>query len=248
MTATLKTTIIQEPSSATANMTLDTSGGVAFGQNLSVAGTATFTGAATFTGGSSSLKLNGSTSGTTTLSPSATASGTITLPAGTGTVAVNGVSSSVVSGTAVAATSGTSIDFTSIPSWVKRITVMFNNISTSGTNSLSVKAGTSGGIDSTNYTSNRGVINNTSVFVISTTTSFDLASFATAAILNKGHIILTNISGNIWVASGCITDSGTQMSGFAGTVSLTGVLTTIRVTSIGSTDTFDAGSVNIFYE
>lgn len=39
MTATLKTTIIQEPSSATANLTLDTSGGVTVGQNLTVTGT-----------------------------------------------------------------------------------------------------------------------------------------------------------------------------------------------------------------
>ena len=39
MTATLKTTVIQEPSSATANMTLNTSGGVTIGQNLTVAGT-----------------------------------------------------------------------------------------------------------------------------------------------------------------------------------------------------------------
>ena len=32
-------------------------------------------------------------------------------------------------GTAVASTSGTSIDFSSIPSWVKRVTVMFNGSS-----------------------------------------------------------------------------------------------------------------------
>ena len=38
MTATLKTSVIQEPSSATANITLDTSGGVTVGQNLTVTG------------------------------------------------------------------------------------------------------------------------------------------------------------------------------------------------------------------
>ena len=43
MTATLKTTIIQEPSSATANMTLDTAGNVSFG---AVATTNTITSAA----------------------------------------------------------------------------------------------------------------------------------------------------------------------------------------------------------
>ena len=44
-------------------------------------------------------------------------------------------------GTAVASTSGTSVDFTSIPSWVKRITVMFNGVSTSGTSNPLVQLG-----------------------------------------------------------------------------------------------------------
>ena len=39
-------------------------------------------------------------------------------------------------GTFVATTSGTFVDFTGIPSWVKRITVMFNGFSTSGTSAL----------------------------------------------------------------------------------------------------------------
>ena len=50
MVATLKTGVIQEPSSSTANLTLDASGGVTVGQNLSVTGTTTFTGGSTFTG------------------------------------------------------------------------------------------------------------------------------------------------------------------------------------------------------
>lgn len=47
MVALLKTTQIQEPSSATVNLTLDTSGGVSVGQNLSITGTTSFTGNAT---------------------------------------------------------------------------------------------------------------------------------------------------------------------------------------------------------
>ena len=44
MPALLKTTQIQEPSSATIKLALDTSGGVTAGQNLTVTGTTTFTG------------------------------------------------------------------------------------------------------------------------------------------------------------------------------------------------------------
>jgi hypothetical protein len=42
-----------------------------------------------------------------------------------GTTTIAAPSNIIKSGTAVASTSGTSIDFTSIPSWVKRVTVMF---------------------------------------------------------------------------------------------------------------------------
>jgi len=35
----------------------------------------------------------------------------------------------IVQATAVASTSGTSIDFTGLPSWIKRVTVMFSGVS-----------------------------------------------------------------------------------------------------------------------
>jgi hypothetical protein len=74
-----------------------------------------------------SIVLLGSTSGSCTLQEQAVAgTSVLTLPVGTGTVVANNVNSAIVSGTSVASTSGTSIDFTSIPSWVKRITVMFD--------------------------------------------------------------------------------------------------------------------------
>jgi len=59
--------------------------------------------------------LSGSATGTYTIAGTYTLAGTPTAGA-----------SLITSGTAVASTSGTSIDFTGIPSWVKRITVMFN--------------------------------------------------------------------------------------------------------------------------
>jgi hypothetical protein len=192
---------------------------------------------------------NGGTGVTTSTGSGANVLGTgptISSPTITGTPVMG--ASVITSATAVASTSGTSIDFTSIPSWVKRITVMLQNVSTNGTSNLMVRAGTSAGVDSTNYTSNRGTINNTSVFATTTTAGFDVASFASAAILNKGVVVLNNISGNIWVASGCVSDSGTQTSNFAGTVSLAGVLDRIRVTTVGGTDTFDSGSINIQFQ
>jgi len=72
--STVKATNIQEPNSATVNMVLTTSGGVAVGQNLSAAGTLSVTGTTTLTGSlASTLNL---VAGTTTVAPLDFASGT----------------------------------------------------------------------------------------------------------------------------------------------------------------------------
>jgi len=47
----------------------------------------------------------------------------------------------ITSMTAQASTSGTSIDFTSIPSWVKRVTVMYSGVSTNGTSNFLIQIG-----------------------------------------------------------------------------------------------------------
>jgi len=97
-----------------------------------------------------SIVLLGSTSGSCTLQEQAIAgTTTLTLPTFNGTVGL------LVSGTAVASTSNTSIDFTSIPAGVRRITVMFDAVSTSGTSNWLIQLGDSGGIENTGYLSVR---------------------------------------------------------------------------------------------
>ena len=65
-----------------------------------------------------------------------------------------------------------------------------------------------------------------------------------------GHMIFTNISGNVWVASHSLGDTSsfiTNMTG-GGNVTLSGTLDRVRITTVNGTDTFDAGSINIMYE
>ena len=56
----------------------------------------------------------------------------------------------LISGTAVASTSGTSIDFTGIPSWVKRVTVMFSGVSTNGASLPQIQIG-AGSVQTSGY-------------------------------------------------------------------------------------------------
>ena len=165
----------------------------------------------------------------------------------TGTLtATGGVTGSITRGTAVASTSGTSIDFTSLPTGIKRITVMFSGVSVSGTSNIQIQLGDAGGIEATGYL---GVaVNYSGSGASNPLTGFAIAS-ALAANLLSGHLILTNISGNIWVASGLLGTSNTTFAAYtAGNKTLSDVLDRVRITTVNGTDTFDAGSINIFYE
>lgn len=192
----------------------------------------------------SSVILTGDTSGTLTVSaPLVAGSNTLTLAAATGTL------SPLVSATAVTA-SGTSVDFTGIPSWAKRITVMFNGISTSGTSLPVVRLGTSGGFVITGYSGFGGGYAATSAAATMNTTGFtiyDNSPVATNTLI--GNLIINLLDNNVWVASYSIADSSRGfMKLGSGSVSLGATLTQVRLTTINGTDTFDAGSINIMYE
>jgi hypothetical protein len=197
-----------------------------------------------------SIVLQSSGGGQITVQEPATASNfTQSLPAGTGTVVVAGANSAIVHGTAVASTSGTSIDFTSIPSWVKRITVMFNGVSTSGTSIKQIQLGDAGGIETTGYLGTSLVLaDGSSVNAALITTGYGIRSGLAADVLN-GSVIISNVTGNVWAAQGSITDSS-RAAGYlvAGAKTLSDVLDRVRITTVNGTDTFDAGSINILYE
>lgn len=156
--------------------------------------------------------------------------------------------SRLISSTSVASTSGTSIDFTSIPSWVKRVTVMFDGVSTNGASSILIQLGDSGGVENTGY-SGGGVRFGTSTLAGATFTAGFGFNTTTAATLNSGNTVITNLSGNTWTASGNLGGSATEFVNIAsGSKTLSDTLTQLRITTVNGTDTFDAGSINILYE
>jgi len=163
-----------------------------------------------------------------------------------GTSGVLDNSGAFIAGTAVASTSGTSIDFTGIPSWVKRITVMFNDVSLSGTAYLAIQIG-SGSVSATGYLGGSG---NTGGGTVGNSTFFSLAPSSSAATTANGlyTIALINSSTNLWAISGTTYQTGYSMSLCGGSKPLSGTLDRIRITTSNGTDTFDAGSINILYE
>jgi hypothetical protein len=153
-----------------------------------------------------------------------------------------------------AASGQTAFIFTDIPSWVKRITIMFDGISTTGTSPVIVQIG----YDTTftaSYVSGSSVSGPTSGYslaVIETagyTLSFGPSGNVNAA-YRYGALTLNLFGNNLWTASGAI-NAGSS-TGFACSCSGSGFLTStldrVKITTLGGTDTFDAGNVNILYE
>jgi hypothetical protein len=153
----------------------------------------------------------------------------------------------ITSGTAVASTSGTAIDFITIPSTTKRITVMFAGVSTSGTSSHLLQLGTSAGVTTSGYICSAvRFFQSGTIATNNFTTGFGTNS--ADAGLYSGSIVISKFSGNNWVVQGNIGMDTTLFHVTAGSISLAAVLDRIRITTVNGTDTFDAGSINILYE
>jgi hypothetical protein len=193
------------------------------------------------------LNLSGDTTGNLAFTTQAGAN-TIAVPNVTGTIVVSGQNSAITQGTAVASTSGTSIDFTGIPSWVKRITVMFSNTSTNGVSPIMLQLGTSGGIQTTSYSSGASY-QGASAAGLTNTTGFIIGAAVAVADSTCGTMTLTSFGSNIWVESGVAATTTTQYTYLSGgSKSLGATLDRVRITTVNGTDAFDAGSINILYE
>ena len=202
------------------------SGSLAISSNLAVTGAATFSNTIAVTG-------------TSTLTGNVTTAGVFTDAVAT----IRPLVADTVRSATLAA-----VDFTGIPSWVRRITIMFNGVSTTGTSILMVQIG-SGSIVATGYTS---VGSGVAATVASTTSTagFIIGNTNHAPSLSSGSFVLTNISGNIWVGNGMVCLSAIPQTNFGtgNSPTLSGTLDRIRVTTVNGTDTFDAGTINILYE
>jgi hypothetical protein len=152
------------------------------------------------------------------------------------------------SGTVQATTGGTSIDFTGIPAGTKRIIVMFSAVSTTGTSQLIVQLGDSGGFEITGYA---GAIQTNGAGTTAFSSGFNVFDYGVNTQGANGQLILSllNSSTNLWVGSAiCADSSAARIVYGSGTKTLSDTITSLRITTVSGTPTFDAGSINILYE
>ncbi|MCH9834593.1 hypothetical protein K0U83_02980, partial [bacterium] len=181
--------------------------------------------------------LSQSGTGITTIVPPATNTNrTLTLPDSTGTVATLGTALTLATAVSL---SGTAVDFTSIPSWVNRVTVMFDQMSTNGSASKLVQLGTSAGVTTSGYRSGGTWYGGGSSGQATAVTNGMVIYAPNAANITSGPMTLTRMTGNTWtmLVMHCYHDGNGVISG-AGIVTLADTLDRVRITTANGTDTF----------
>jgi len=152
----------------------------------------------------------------------------------------------VTTGSIVSAVSGTYIDFTDLPSWVRRLTVMFFGVSTNGSNNYIVQLGTATGFETSAYVASTSSLGASSMSSSTSTTGFVIFNGNPSYTLG-GSMVLTLMDDDRWVANGMFAFPNGTISA-AGHKQIADTLTKIRITTLVGTNTFDAGYVNILYE
>jgi len=222
----------------------------------------TLTGDFTISSGTGTLGTSGATAGTygsVTAIPFLTvnAKGIIT-SATTGTFSSTPADGSITPAklsqpftlaTAIASTSGTAIDFTAIPSWARRVTLILLSVSTNNVSIVTVRLGTSGGFETSGYVGvSSQVLDAAAGNADAFTTGFEVRS-SNASSVRSGSMTFCKIDGNSWVASGVFGQTGISTTAqTGGYINLPSTLTQLRVTTVNGTDAFDAGKINIMYE
>lgn len=192
----------------------------------------------------SKVSLGGSATGTATfdiVAPATNTNRTITLPDASGQV-------SVLDLRAAQPATGTAVDFLNIPATARRITVMFNGVSTNGTSNIQVQLGTTSGFETSGYSGS--VTNHNGSAGTAMSAGFQMTQGLAAADQRAGLMVVQRFSENTWVEQSLtqISSGGTSGDRSTGVKSLSGPLDRVRITTANGTDVFDAGSISVMVE
>lgn len=156
---------------------------------------------------------------------------------------------SIVINTAVATTSGTTVSLsTTIPSWAKRVTLLFNAVSTNGTNELLVQIGDSGGFETSGYVSESAIVT-AAATGISTSTAGYIVRSVTATNSVSGEMILSLTgTANTWASISNFRPNTASMGLGAGIKATSATMDRVQITTVGGADAFDAGDITVTWE
>ena len=152
--------------------------------------------------------------------------------------------------TAQPSTSGVSVDFIGIiPSWAKRITVMFRNVSTTGTSGVMVRVGSGSFLGVGSYAAGGTDFTNAATTTEDTTSGLPLSDPPDlAGDVYNGVATLVLLGSNVWAMSSIVSCGSNRMGMGAASVDVGATLDRVQVVTGNGTDTFDTGTINVSYE
>lgn len=153
----------------------------------------------------------------------------------------------ISTGTATSAT-GTAVDFTSIPSGVRRVNILFDAVSLDGSGHILVQLGDSGGFETSGYDSTSATLADGAAIAVTDHTAGFIVRLAAAsgAVTGSMSIEILAVSTFNWVSRhSCKTGTQIVASG-GGSKALSAELTQVRVTRNGGS--FDGGTINVSWE
>jgi len=153
--------------------------------------------------------------------------------------------SKITTATAQTASSSASITFSSIPSWVKRITLMMSDVVNSTSSNMNIQVG-SGSTATTGYVSGSVVSGTNNAAQGTTSTSAFVMNSDSSTTAQQAVMVLTHFGGNVWLSQHNLAGTTTRTINGAGKVALSGALDRVVITP--SSGTFTSGSFNILYE
>ncbi len=149
---------------------------------------------------------------------------------------------------AVTASGQTELTQTGIPSWVNRVTVNLSLLSTSGTNDILIQVG-DGAYLTTGYVVNHQGFTGSATGLLTSTAGFIIDVDANT---NQQSAVITlsrfAAGSNTWIATCIVRRNGSSNGYHVGEVTLVGALDRVRATTVGGTDTFDAGAFAVSWE
>ena len=156
---------------------------------------------------------------------------------------------SITLGTESTTTGGSTLDITGIPSGVKRITVMFVGVSTSGTSDPMIQIGDSGGFETSGYD---GACQNAGGSVYTTYSSgyVQVSAHYAADVIHGTCVLSLEDSANFtWSEYHTVSDEVASVATGSGSKSLSGELTQLRITTVGGSETIDInGGINVQFQ
>lgn len=150
------------------------------------------------------------------------------------------------------AASGTYVEWTDLPTHIKRVSVLFYGVSTNGTSPPVIQIGDSGGLALSGYAGSVVSLGDATPACDNWTTTDGIklvqGNNAATALLN-GMVTMMHMGSNTWAIHGSLGRSDDDIIYVTtGGKDLTTFLDRVRVTMTNGTDQFDSGSISLTHE